>query len=1739
MPKKKSAPPISIPPPKEPAGGAPCNLPVVGIGASAGGLEALRALLRALPHETGMAFVIVQHLAPDHASSLTEILARSTRMPVCEVRDEPAVEPNHVYVIPPGRDMIISGGKLLLLPQERNAVRRGIDQFFRSLAEDSGHQAIGVVLSGSASDGTLGLEVIKAEGGVTFAQDASAQHDSMPKSAVASGCVDFVLSPEGIAVEIARIARHPYIAGTEEEEEEESRDGEPGHGRIAEIVRRATGVDFTHYKANTMQRRIQRRMMVHKIETLAEYEDHLQTTPGEVEALYQDVLINVTSFFRDADAFEVLAKKIFPKVLADRTRHDPVRIWTLGCSTGEEAYSLAILFAECAEEANSTAPLQMFASDLNAACIEKARMGRYPRSIAADVTPERLLKFFTEEDGHYRVSKSIRERVVFSRHNVLADPPFSRVDFISCRNLLIYLEPVLQQKVMPLLHYALKPGGHLWLGSSESLGNSRALFETEDARQKIFARKAGPTPPGAGFRPAQSMTPFPPSSQGPRETPATQLHRDAERVLLAKYAPPGVVVNASLEVVQFRGDTGAYLAPAPGIASHGLLKMLREGLLVPVRTALARVELEGCAVREEGARVKCSDGHCELAIEVIPLKANAGREAGLVILFDERPPPPGTPRPKSRIRKAAPEDEGENARLTQELAVTREYLQSVIEEQDAVNEELQSANEEAQSANEEMQSVNEELETSKEEIQSSNEELATVNDELNNRNGELNRINNDLTNVLASTQLSIVIVARDLRLRRFTPMAEKVLNLSGGDVGRPLSDIKLSLTIPDLVPLLREVIDALSPREREVQDARGRWFSLRARPYLTHDNKVDGAVVTLVDVDTLRRARDYAQSIVANVPGPFLVLDAALRVKSASRAFYGHFHVAPGQTEGHRLYDLGNRQWDIPALRTLLEEVLPQEHEVVDYEVRHTFAAIGPRTMLLNARRLAQAPDEEPLILLSIDDITAREAAAAALHHSELRFRTAVSTVSSLIWTNNAGGKMEGEQPGWGNFTGQTQEEYQGCGWAQAVHPEDAQPTIDAWNQAVAEKRMFVFEHRVRRADGEWRLCSIRAVPVLGDDGAILEWVGVHTDITERHRSQETLRASEERLRAFVTASSDVVFRMSADWSEMGPLDGRNFIPDSAGPSRTWLEDNIFPDDRPQVLAAIREAIRTKTIFALEHRVRRADGTAGWTVSKAVPLFDTRSEITGWFGSASDVTERHEAEAALRASEARKEAILSSALDAIITMDHAGRLVEFNPAAERIFGHTRESVLGRPLADVIIPERLRESHNRGLQHYLATGIGPVLHKQIELPALRADGTEFSAELAIIAIPGIAPPVFTAFLRDVTARKELEASLHARAGELAQADRSKNEFLAMLAHELRNPLAPLRNAAGILETPGASGDEHAQAHRIVGRSIENMSRMIEDLLDVSRITEGKIELRREQVNLEAILTGAASLVRSGCAARRQELTVTLPHEPVYIHADATRLEQVFGNLLGNACKYSGNDTHILLTAERSPGSGPPEVIIRVSDDGAGIAAELLPRIFDLFVQASHTLDRSHGGLGIGLTIVQRLVKLHGGSIAAHSEGAGKGAEFIVRLPILAEAPPAPAPTPLPAQETPRRILIVDDNTDSARSLAVLQSRRGHVTHTAFTGPDAVTAAAEFLPEVVLLDIGLPGMDGFAVARRLRAMPALEGVLIIAMSGYGRTEDRAEARAAGFDEYIVKPVDLEQLREWLAVSQPLPR
>jgi len=844
---------------------------IVAIGASAGGIEALSDLMSHLPVDTGMAFVLVQHLDPKHHSILTELLARKTAMSVAEVSDGMHVEPNHVYVIPPNATMSITDHTLHLGPREESrGLHMSVDHFMRSLAEQDGTRAIGVIMSGSGSDGTLGMAEIQAHGGVTFAQDeASAKYDGMPHSAVAAGCVDYVLPPKGIAKELARIARHPYLARKVSHGAAEIAPA-PGTGlnMIFQILRRTTGVDFTHYRQTTILRRIQRRMVVHKIDKIEEYAKFVQSKPVEIKALYQDMLINVTSFFRGPKVFEALKTTVFPAIQKNASRESGIRIWTPGCASGEETYSVAIALLEYLGDKASQMPIQFFGTDVSDLSVARARNGVYPENIQADVSAERLRRFFTKVEGGYRVSKTIRDMCIFAQHNVLNDPPFSRMDVLCCRNLLIYLEPILQSKVISLFHYALQPHGFLVLGSSEGPGATSGLFAVEDRIHKIFSKKAGAVRQAVALSlPSHAqLSQYGVARMAPKLADSSwnysEAQKEFDRQLLTQYAPATVFVNEEMEIIHTRGNVNRYLKLATGRPSLSLLKMAREGLGVELRNALSRAKKENAVVGKKNLQIKIEngDGNGEgsaaavstrlVNFDVIPVTLGATKELYFMIVFQEAPqePPreagtrhtPASEATKSALRRTA--------KLEQELAATKEYLQSVIETQEATNEELQSANEEILSSNEELQSTNEEMETAKEELQSANEELNTVNDELRSRNMEITQINNDLINLLSSIDIAVIMIGSDLTIRRFTPKAQKFLGLIPGDIGRPLSNINPTIEIADLQSMVLQVVADFHTMERELTDRMGVHYQFKILPYRTIENKIDGAVITIVDI---------------------------------------------------------------------------------------------------------------------------------------------------------------------------------------------------------------------------------------------------------------------------------------------------------------------------------------------------------------------------------------------------------------------------------------------------------------------------------------------------------------------------------------------------------------------------------------------------------------------------------------------------------------------------------------------------------------------------------------------------------------------------------------------------------------------------------------------------------------------------------------------------------------------------
>ncbi|NQE35041.1 chemotaxis protein CheB [Microcoleus asticus] len=966
--------------------------PIVGIAASAGGLEAFTELLTHLPTDTGMAFVLIQHLDPNHKSFLAEILGKTTQMPVNEVQDGVAVKPNQVYVIPPNTKMVLSKGVLELSPREKiyGKYMPG-DAFFTSLAIDRGYKAIAVVLSGADGDGSQGLMAIKAAGGMTFAQcEGTAKFDSMPNTAVATGNVDFVIPPQKIAEELAKYSRssfftRPLLLA----KVEESRGTGEALATIFGLLKSTTGVDFTLYKPATVNRRIERRMVLYKLEILDHYAKHLRGNLAEIKALYEEILIHVTCFFRDTEAFQNLKNYVFPRITQNKSANAPIRIWVAGCSTGEEVYSIAICLLEFLGD-RVIPPIQIFATDIGDATISKARSGVYSENQMIDVSPERRARFFIlQEGGSYRICKAVRELCVFARQDLSNDPPFANLDLVTCRNVLIYLGESLQQKVMSIFHYSLNPTGFLMLGTSESTGKFSYLFNSVDKKYKIYEKKLGEKPPAISFTPSfysAAKKIGERQKEGQMLMKSFDLERETDQLMLKRYAPAGVVVDEQMKILQVRGDIDPYLRMAAGTPDLNVLTMARAGLLVELRTAIHQAQMQNATFRKEGVFIDADRRQSIVNIEVLPFQPHAFTPRYFLVVFEQVLPT------ASNFCTVTPENskqcdlEQENERLRQALASANQaknaaqaHLQSLIHDQENLNEDLKIANEEILSSNEELQSTNEELETAKEEIQATNEELITTNEELRSRYLEQSQLNNDLTNLLASIKLPVLMLANDLQIRRFTPTAKKIFNLIPTDIGRPFSDIRSTLDVPELEQMIVEVIDNLYSKEQEVQTLSGYWYNLRIHPYRTTENQIDGVVMLLIDINALKRsartleeARNYAEAIVEAVPTPLVALNADLRVNKANRAFYETFQVSSSDTAKSSLFDLGKGQWNIPKLRGILEDILVSDVQLQNVELTHLFEELGQKTLLLNACKV-EREDTVSMILLSIEDITDRK----------------------------------------------------------------------------------------------------------------------------------------------------------------------------------------------------------------------------------------------------------------------------------------------------------------------------------------------------------------------------------------------------------------------------------------------------------------------------------------------------------------------------------------------------------------------------------------------------------------------------------------------------------------------------------------------------------------------------------------------------------------------------------------------
>ncbi len=963
-------------------------LRIVGVGASAGGLEAFGDLLSSLDLNTGMAYVLIQHLDPTHSSHLVEILRRKTRILIEEASDGVVVKPDHIYVIAPNTSMSIEGVTLRLTPRMKNPnspVSLPVNDFFVSLADQYRQNAIGVILSGSGEDGSKGVESIMAHGGVTFAQSAStAKFDGMPNAAAQIG-VDFVLSPEEIARELLRISKVPCFGVPTERITHAPISYAPEQlSQILRILLDSRGIDFSQYKKPTVERRILNRMAINKIESVEDYTRYLQENPHEIDLLYEDVLIKVTSFFRDPECYETLKVEVFPIIVQNKSIVNPIRIWVAGCATGEEAYSIAISLMEFLESRNTRAKIEIFATDISTPALAKARAGEYDGSIEKTVSPERLSRYFTQIKNGYRIKSSIRECCVFARQNVTRDPPFSRVDLISCRNLLIYLSPILQKKVLSTFSFALNSPGFLFLGASETTGMNSGLYDVVQKDTKIYSKRANQVRPHMSEISFDLISVTSTSQSAPYVEMSPPLksydtRAEAERVLLTHYVPPGVVINQNWEVIQFRGDTSPFLVNPAGDVTSDLLKMSREGLMSELQIAFHDADKSKSMSRRQ-SHVKDSKGDViPVEITIIPFNADGLEKYNYVVLFDS------SSRHASELTSTHFEPNAEIMRLQRELIDTKDYLNSLIEKSQTSNEELKSASEEIMSANEELQSTNEELATAKEESQAANEELITVNDELQNRTQELFRASNDLSNLFSSVQIPIVLVTNDLKVRMVTPSAERILKILSEDVGKSLKSIESKVQLDGLETYITDTLNTLNAKDMEVQDRNGKWYSLHIKPYRTQDNKIEGAVVALLDINDLKQSlnlvrieRDYATAIVLTTPIPMLVLDQDLKVRTANPAFCKQFLIDEKEALGLVIYDIGRGEWQSRQFRQLFEEFLPRDGHVENFMIKEEFKGLGLRTLSVNASKLPKLLGKSPKILIAIDDMTEEKKAEEA-----------------------------------------------------------------------------------------------------------------------------------------------------------------------------------------------------------------------------------------------------------------------------------------------------------------------------------------------------------------------------------------------------------------------------------------------------------------------------------------------------------------------------------------------------------------------------------------------------------------------------------------------------------------------------------------------------------------------------------------------------------------------------------------
>ena len=1711
---------------------------VVGVGASAGGLEAIEALFRSLPTDSGVAFVIVQHLSPDFKSHMEELLARQTNMSIHRVENGMEVEPNSIYLIPPKMEMVISKGKLLLTEKDvERTLSHPIDQFFRSLASDIGRYAIGVVLSGTGSDGSRGIRDIHDAGGLVLAQDEdSAKFDGMPLNAQATGVVDLVVPPEGIAEALIKYVRDGLSPEAIAKEELLTTTA-GGVDRIFQLLHQQHGLDFSHYKASTVGRRIQRRVDLLSLSNVDEYISYVEKDASELNSLYKDLLIGVTKFFRDPDAFDVIAKEVIPKLFEPQNL-SIVRVWVAGCASGEEAYSLAILLDEEKRRRNVQVEIKVFATDAHHISLNAAARAVYSEEALSELSIDRKRQYFRKKRDGYHVAAELRRYVIFAPHNVISDAPFTQMDLVSCRNLLIYLQPAAQKKALSLFHFALKSQGTLFLGTSETPGELSDEFEAIDSRWRIYSKKRDVRLPfGAPISVGL------PTGRGAR-LDVTPIARNVARVddsligtydrLLDRKMPPSILVNENHDILHIFGGAERFIQPRGGRPTNRLLDVVADSLKTPLTGALQHAMRKQDIVRYTGIHVPTPDGYENVQLSVEPIRDDRSNVTNLLVEI-ESIGPVDAPSGEETVVDLNQMTSERIAGLESELRFSQENLQATVEEMETSNEELQATNEELVASTEELQSTNEEL-------HSVNEELYTVNAEHQRRIEELAEANSDMDNLLATTRVGVIFLDDELFIRRFTPEIGRLFHLVPEDIGRSIEGFTTRLKHDSLIEDLKDVFKSKEEKEVTTQDQQGSRFLLRMMPYRS-GTAVAGVVMTLIDITNLRDAQMNAERFrymsESATDGQALV-DQTGQLVYANPSLCESLGYERDELVTLSLMDISS-QLDHRAFHELFEQTSrvttePYETDWLRKDGSLAAVEISASSVLFAGQRY---------LFASVRDTSNRRVFEAEMRTKNLAVDAARDGI--LITDPTAeDNPVVYANLGFCTLTGYSLDEVIGknCRFLQGVETDpDKVQTI---REAVARGEACRTTLRNHRKDGTAFWNDLHITPIHDKAGRLRNFVGVTRDVTDRIEAEAKSRRYTEQIQAILDTTAEGIYGLDREgnctFCNRAALEllGYKSADELIGKNMHQLihhtrHDGVeYPEHECKIYQATREVAPSHVDDEILWRADRSSFAAEYW---SCPLIRD-DEVVGAVVTFQDISER--LAVATRLEQLGK--MVNASRDAIIAWELGGNILSWNDGAAELYGYTAEQAIGQethqllrtihsvPFDEIDQAIRLEGEWSGILEHQTASGERVTVssrHQLLRMP---------NGESQVLEIN-----------RDITEQSKLQKALE-KASRLAdEANKAKSAFLANMSHELRTPLTAVLGFADMLfdkvDTPDLM--EHVDT---IKRNGNYLLTLLNDILDLSKIEAGKMNFDTQAIDIREVIEHVRSLM--GVRAREHGIPLRFEWKtecPSRVTADPVRVRQILVNLVSNALKFT-NAGEVRVTIEVNRDAQPPTLEIAVQDTGIGISAEQQASLFEPFTQASQFTAQEFGGTGLGLSISKRLANAMNGSITVTSQ-VGEGSTFTFALPVTEEQLQSVHPVSESLQaggginvdsvsehiRIQANILLADDRRDVWRVAQYFLERCGADVTIAENGRQAVDMAMDARDQrkpfdLILMDMQMPVMTGQEAVSELRHHGFKTP--IIALTADAMTGEREACMKIGCDEYLAKPIDGKKLTKLVA-------